>query len=405
MTDSSVGSTEKAPVTVFLLDDHEVVRRGVHDLLDAEPDLTVIGEAGTAEQALVRVPALRPQVAVLDVRLPDGDGVSVCRELRSRMPDLACLMLTSFDDEEALLDAIMAGASGYVLKQITGTDLVNAVRTVASGQSMLDPGATARVMARLRGGPVQQEEPQGLAVLTDREREILVLVAFSFNASKFSAEWRGFTIQWYHRLLERADVIHGLELSLVVATVSTVISAALGTLVALALARHRFRGRPAVEAFLYVPVVTPEIVVGISLLLLFALLGLPLGVATIVIAHVAFSLSFVVIVVRARLAGMDTSLEEAALILGADEITAFRRVTLPQLWPGVMAGALLAFILSFDDFLITSFVAGSGTSTLPLVVYGMARRNVEPSINAISTIILVVTTAVLYLAERVTRER
>jgi spermidine/putrescine transport system permease protein len=145
--------------------------------------------------------------------------------------------------------------------------------------------------------------------------------------------------------------------------------------------------------------------VGISLLLLFALLGLPLGVATIVIAHVAFSLSFVVIVVRARLAGMDTSLEEAALILGADEITAFRRVTLPQLWPGVMAGALLAFILSFDDFLITSFVAGSGTSTLPLVVYGMARRNVEPSINAISTIILVVTTAVLYLAERVTRER
>ncbi|HEY9438317.1 MAG TPA: response regulator transcription factor [Streptomyces sp.] len=171
-----MGSTEKAPVTVFLLDDHEVVRRGVHDLLDAEPDLTVIGEAGTAEQALVRVPALRPQVAVLDVRLPDGDGVSVCRELRSRMPDLACLMLTSFDDEEALLDAIMAGASGYVLKQITGTDLVNAVRTVASGQSMLDPGATARVMARLRGGPVQQEEPQGLAVLTDREREILVLV-------------------------------------------------------------------------------------------------------------------------------------------------------------------------------------------------------------------------------------
>ncbi|MGW7355179.1 response regulator [Streptomyces sp. NPDC054802] len=176
MTDSSGGLTEKEPVRVFLLDDHEVVRRGVHDLLDAEPDLTVVGEAGTAEQALVRVPALRPQVAVLDVRLPDGDGVSVCRELRSRMPDLACLMLTSFDDEEALLDAIMAGASGYVLKQITGTDLVNAVRTVASGQSMLDPGATARVMARLRGGPVQEEQTQGLPGLTEREREILALV-------------------------------------------------------------------------------------------------------------------------------------------------------------------------------------------------------------------------------------
>ncbi|MFF9868909.1 response regulator [Streptomyces sp. NPDC013953] len=176
MTDSSGGPTEKEPVKVFLLDDHEVVRRGVHDLLDAEPDLTVVGEAGTAEQALVRIPALRPQVAVLDVRLPDGDGVSVCRELRSRMPDLACLMLTSFDDEEALLDAIMAGASGYVLKQITGTDLVNAVRTVASGQSMLDPGATARVMARLRGGAQQPEEPQGLPGLTEREREILALV-------------------------------------------------------------------------------------------------------------------------------------------------------------------------------------------------------------------------------------
>lgn len=166
-----------APISVFLLDDHEVVRRGVHDLLDAEPDLTVVGEAGTAEQALVRIPALRPQVAVLDVRLPDGDGVGVCRELRSRMPELACLMLTSFDDEEALLDAVMAGASGYVLKQITGTDLVSAVRTVASGQSMLDPGATTRLMARIRGDAPKQEQPPGLPGLTDREREILILVS------------------------------------------------------------------------------------------------------------------------------------------------------------------------------------------------------------------------------------
>ncbi|MCK8678905.1 response regulator [Streptomyces lichenis] len=177
MTDEAA-TTTRGPVRVFLLDDHEVVRRGVHDLLDAEPDLTVVGEAGTAEQALTRIPALRPDVAVLDVRLPDGDGVSVCRELRSRMPELACLMLTSFDDEEALLDAIMAGASGYVLKQITGTDLVSAVRAVASGQSLLDPGATARVMARLRGGQPQQEERQqpALAGLTDRERDILALI-------------------------------------------------------------------------------------------------------------------------------------------------------------------------------------------------------------------------------------
>ena len=176
MTDGTAGTPEKAPVTVFLLDDHEVVRRGVHDLLEAEPDLTVVGQAATAEQALVRIPALRPQVAVLDVRLPDGDGVSVCRELRSRMPELACLMLTSFDDEEALLDAIMAGASGYVLKQISGTDLVSAVRTVASGQSMLDAGATTRLMARLRGGNEPEAPTSGLPDLTDREREILMLV-------------------------------------------------------------------------------------------------------------------------------------------------------------------------------------------------------------------------------------
>ncbi|MEV8527209.1 response regulator transcription factor [Streptomyces sp. NPDC052000] len=164
------------PIRVFLLDDHEVVRRGVRDLLNDEPDITVVGEAGTVEQALVRVPALRPQVAVLDVRLPDGDGVSVCRELRSNMPELACLMLTSFDDEEALLDSIMAGASGYVLKQIQGTDLVSAVRTVAKGQSLLDASATTRLMARLRGGQQKEEEPDALPGLTQRERAILALI-------------------------------------------------------------------------------------------------------------------------------------------------------------------------------------------------------------------------------------
>ncbi|MET7439124.1 MULTISPECIES: response regulator transcription factor [unclassified Streptomyces] len=175
MVDSERAGTGD-PIRVFLLDDHEVVRRGVHDLLDDEPDITVVGEAATVEQALVRVPALRPDVAVLDVRLPDGDGVTVCRELRSTMPDLACLMLTSFDDEEALLDSIMAGASGYVLKQIQGSDLVSAVRTVARGQSLLDPSATARLMARLRGGEQQEKEPDALPGLTDREREILALI-------------------------------------------------------------------------------------------------------------------------------------------------------------------------------------------------------------------------------------
>ncbi|ARQ67516.1 response regulator [Streptomyces marincola] len=174
MADEQAGPD--TPTRVFLLDDHEVVRRGVHDLLNDEPDIEVVGEAGSVAQALARVPALRPDVAVLDVRLPDGDGVTVCRELRSRLPELACLMLTSFDDEEALLDSIMAGAAGYVLKQIRGSDLVSAVRTVARGQSLLDPSATAKLMARLRGGSRQEEERDALPGLTDREREILVLI-------------------------------------------------------------------------------------------------------------------------------------------------------------------------------------------------------------------------------------
>jgi spermidine/putrescine transport system permease protein len=234
---------------------------------------------------------------------------------------------------------------------------------------------------------------------------ILVLVLFSFNDSKFSVDWVGFTLDWYRRLLQRPDILRGLKASLIVGAASTLISAVLGTLIALALARHRFRGRTAFEGFLYVPIVTPEIVVGISLLILFALVKIPLGLTTIVIAHVAFCLSFVVIVVLARLEGMDRTLEEAAMILGADEVTTFWKVTVPQLWPGILSGALLAFTLSFDDFVITSFVSGSGSSTLPIVVYGMVRRNVEPSINAISTIILLVTTGLIYLADRLAREK
>jgi len=160
-------------IGVFLLDDHEIVRRGVKDLLEAEPDIVVIGEAGTAESALARIPALKPDVAVLDVRLPDGDGVSVCRDIRSKMPEVACLMLTSFGDDEALFDAIMAGAAGYVLKQIRGTDLVGAVRTVASGESMLDPEAASRVMRRMRD---QARRSDPLAELTAQERRILELI-------------------------------------------------------------------------------------------------------------------------------------------------------------------------------------------------------------------------------------
>ena len=164
---------ETKTIRVFLMDDHEVVRRGVAALLSAEDDIEIVGEAGTAEHALARIPAARPDVAVLDVRLPDGDGVSVCREIRSQMPGLACLMLTSFDDEDALFEAVMAGAAGYVLKQIHGSDLVGAVRTVASGQSLLDPLSTARMLQRIRA---RQEKKDPLKDLTEQERHILELI-------------------------------------------------------------------------------------------------------------------------------------------------------------------------------------------------------------------------------------
>ncbi|MFI0412412.1 response regulator [Actinomadura sp. 3N508] len=160
-------------IRVFLMDDHEVVRRGVAALLSAEDDIEIVGEAGTAAEALARIPAARPHVAVLDVRLPDGDGVTVCRDIRSQMPELACLMLTSFDDENALFDAVMAGAAGYVLKQIHGSDLVGAVRTVATGQSLLDPRSTARMLERIR---TRQEKKDPLQGLTEQERHILELI-------------------------------------------------------------------------------------------------------------------------------------------------------------------------------------------------------------------------------------
>ena len=158
-------------IRIFLLDDHEVVRRGVRELLEAEDDMTVVGEAGTTEEALARIPATQPEVALLDVRLPDGDGVSICREIRSRRPDVQCLMLTSFADDEALFSAIMAGAAGYVLKQVKGTDLVEGVRRVARGESLLDPSVTRRVLERLRAPDDE------LAALTDQERRILDFIA------------------------------------------------------------------------------------------------------------------------------------------------------------------------------------------------------------------------------------
>jgi DNA-binding NarL/FixJ family response regulator len=164
-------------IKVFLLDDHEVVRLGLRQLLDGEPDVEVVGEAATAAQAIVRVPALQPDVAVLDVRLPDGDGITVCREIRSVMDEPpACLMLTSFSDDEALFTAIMAGAAGYLLKQVSGTDLIGAIRRLAVGESLLDPAMTTAVLERLRN-PAEDDDDPRYQSLTEQERKILELIA------------------------------------------------------------------------------------------------------------------------------------------------------------------------------------------------------------------------------------
>jgi two-component system, NarL family, response regulator DevR len=165
---------ENSAIKVFLLDDHEIVRRGLRDLLEAEDDLVVIGESGSAREAERMIPALRPQVAVLDARLPDGSGIDVCRTIRSRDPSINALILTSYDDDQALFAAIMAGAAGYVLKQVRSNELVQAIRTVARGQSLLDPAVTAKVLERLRSGTA---EPEEFADLTEREKEILRLIA------------------------------------------------------------------------------------------------------------------------------------------------------------------------------------------------------------------------------------
>jgi two-component system response regulator DevR len=177
--DKGMGQEEedvvRSAVRVFLLDDHEVVRCGLRELLESSGDIKVVGEAARADEALRRIPAVRPDVAVLDARLPDGNGIEVCREIRSSLPSVACLILTSYDDDEALFAAIMAGAAGYLLKQIRGTDLVDAVHRVARGQSLLDPAVTANVLTRLREGP-PGTDPQ-LEALSDRERAVLALIA------------------------------------------------------------------------------------------------------------------------------------------------------------------------------------------------------------------------------------
>lgn len=234
---------------------------------------------------------------------------------------------------------------------------------------------------------------------------ILLLVIFSFNSQKLNIRWEGFTFHWYGLLFKDQQVMLALRNTLLIAAVSTFVATVIGTLAALALQRYRFPGYTAAESALYIPVIIPEVVMGISLLAFFALMGFKLGIATIMLSHIAFSVPFVTLVVRARLHGFDKSIEEAAMDLGANELTTFWRITLPTILPGVFSGAMLAFTLSLDDYVITYFTAGPGATTLPLRVFSMVRFAVTPEINALSTLWIMTVFLMLLLGQVIQRRQ
>jgi spermidine/putrescine transport system permease protein len=227
---------------------------------------------------------------------------------------------------------------------------------------------------------------------------IMVLIAFSFNSSKLNVVWTGFTFKWYQSLIHNVGILEAVKNSFIIAIVSTLISVIIGTLAAVGLYRYEFRGKKFLDTVLYVPLVIPEIVMGISLLAFFSIVKMDLGKLTLIIAHVTFSVAYVVAVVKTRLDGFDKSVEEAAMDLGASALKTFFYVTLPIIMPGVIAGGLLAFTLSLDDVIISFFVAGPGSVTLPLKIFSMVKFGVTPEINALSTIILVFTVVIIILS-------
>jgi spermidine/putrescine transport system permease protein len=229
---------------------------------------------------------------------------------------------------------------------------------------------------------------------------IAVLVVYSFNASRLNILWQGFTLRWYGDLWSHQPLMQAAKNSLIVGVATTVISVVMGTAGAWALHRYRFPGRRATQTLIGIPIMMPEIIMGISLLVLFVSLAVPLGFATVIVAHVTFCFPFVLLGVRARLVGLDPSLEEAALDLGATPMRAFWLVIVPSLRPAIVAGALLAFTLSLDEVIVTYFTASPGSATLPLKIFGMAKVGLNPMLNALSAIFIVVTVVVVLLAER-----
>lgn len=232
---------------------------------------------------------------------------------------------------------------------------------------------------------------------------IAVLVVYSFNTSRLNLRWEGFTLDWYHRALANAPLLRAAENSLLIAVISAAASVALGTGTAWLLHRYRFRGSRAIQTLAAVPMVMPEILMGISLLIFFAALSVPLGFTTVVIGHITFCFPFVLVAVQARLKGLDPSLEEAALDLGATPAQAFWLVIVPWLRPAILAGALMAFTLSWDELIVTFFTTSASSATLPIRVFGMAKVGLNPMLNALSATIVVVTTAVVVFSAYIRR--
>lgn len=229
---------------------------------------------------------------------------------------------------------------------------------------------------------------------------ILILVAFSFNQSKLNAVWTGFTVDWYGRLWTNTNVLEATKITLIVAIVSTIAATMLGTLVSVGMYKYHFRGKSVLDGMLYVPLVISEIVLGIAFLAFFSMAKVPLGLTTLIVAHITFCLPFVVVVIRARLQGFDKALEEAAMDLGANQWQTFKLITLPIIAPAIIASALLAFTISLDDVIVSFFVAGPGSTTLPLQIFSMVKHGVTPEINALSTIMLLFTLVIVVTAEK-----
>jgi spermidine/putrescine transport system permease protein len=234
---------------------------------------------------------------------------------------------------------------------------------------------------------------------------IIVLIIFSFNTQKLNLHWEGFTLNWYKVLFQDQQILLATRNTLLIAAIATLVSTVIGTLAALAMQRYRFPLYGSSETLMYIPIVIPEVVMGISLLVFFVLIHFTLGLVTITLSHIAFDIPFVALVVRARLHGYDNAIDEAAMDLGANELTTFWRVTLPTIMPGVLSGALLALTLSLDDYVITYFTAGPGSTTLPLRVYSMVRFVVTPEINALSALWVLIVFVILAIGQIAQRRR